>query len=101
MTTFITANDLQYNYAKTAIPPDDPRRTGVPDSTLLNRGEQYEMLDFLNRFATNTFYPGTGARFGKAEALKAERLIQTVLPGNLRSHAHVTQWLLANWNSYK
>jgi len=100
MTTFITADDLQYNYAKSAIPPDDPRRTGIPDSTLLNRGEQYEVLDFLNRFATNTSYANGGAKFGKAEALKAERMIHTGLPGHLRSHAHVTEWLRANWGNY-
>lgn len=101
MTTFITADDLQYKYAKSAIPPDDPRRTGKPDSTLLNRGEQYEVLDFLNRFARNTSYGGGGAKFGKAEALKAERMIHTALPGNLRSHAHITDWLRSNWNSYQ
>jgi len=101
MTNFITAEDLQYKYAKTAIPPDDPRRTGIPDSALLNRGEQYEMLDFLNRFASNTHYKVTGAKFGKTEALKAERMIHTALPGNLRSHAHVTEWLRANWGNYR
>lgn len=101
MTAFITAQDLQYQYAKSAIPPDDPRRTGNPDSTLLNRGEQYEMLDFLNRFATNTSYGGGGAKFGKAEALKAERMIHSGLPGNLRSHAHIAEWLRINWNNFK
>jgi hypothetical protein len=100
MPTFITASDLQYKYATSVIPPDDPRRTGKPDSTLLNRGEQYEMLDFLNRFATNTSYTG-GAKFGKAEALKAERMIHAALPGTLRSHAHVTEWLRTNWGNHK
>lgn len=96
MTTYITAEDLQYKYAKSAIPPDDPRRTGKPDSTLLNRGEQYEMLDFLNRFASTTKY-SDDKPFGRNEALKAERLIHTSLPGDVRSHAHVTDWLRKNW----
>ncbi|MDO9360664.1 MAG: hypothetical protein Q7T70_16940 [Polaromonas sp.] len=100
MPAFITAEDLQYKYAKSAIPPDDPRRTGVPDSTLLNRGEQYEILDFLNRFATNTSYGSGGVKFGKAEALKAERMIHTGLPGDLRSHANVSAWLRENWSKY-
>ncbi len=99
MAAFITAYDLQFNYSKTAIAGDDPRRTGVPDSTLLNRHEQYEVLDFINRFCSNTSYGKGGAKFGKAEALIAERLINARLPGDVRSHANVSQWLRANWDS--
>lgn len=101
MATFISASDLQYQYAKSAIPPDDPRRTGVPDSTLLNRGEQYEVLDFLNRFCSTTHYASTKQNFGKPEALKAERMLHQAVPSNLRSHAHITEWLRANWANHK
>lgn len=98
MTTPITERDLRYRYSKTAIHPDDPRRTGIPDSTLLNRGELYEMLEFLNRFVRSTRYRD-GRPFDKADALKAERLIHTLLPINVRSHANVTKWLIDNWNA--
>ena len=46
-----TRGDLKYTgYKDTAHPNDDPRLTGKPDSTLLNRGESYEMTYFINRY---------------------------------------------------
>ena len=86
----MTKNDLQYNYQWNAIPPDDPRLTGAPDSTLLNRNEGYEVLTFLRRISKNL-----------AGAKKAERMIQQHLPGTIRSHKNVLQWLIDNWNTYQ
>lgn len=43
--------DLVFEYSWKAIAPDDPKVTGKPDSTLLNRSEGYEVLAFINRFA--------------------------------------------------
>jgi len=86
----IGKDDLQFTYTWRAIPPDDPRITGTPDSTLLNREEGYEVLAFLNRVCTET----------KAQALKAERMIKQHLPGTTRSHANVLAWLIANWKVY-
>ena len=82
----ITKQSLQYQYSWTAIPPDDARSTGMPDSVLLNRQEGYEMLHFLNRISQS---PET--------ALKAERMIKTSLPGTVRSREHVLKWLQDNW----
>jgi hypothetical protein len=86
--TTIQRSDLKSSYSWAAISPDDPRITGKPDSTLLNRGEGYEVLAFLNRHFNN-----------KNDALKAERLIQKELPSNIRSHANVLTWLQTNWNT--
>lgn len=83
----IGKNDLQFKYSWTAIAPDDPRITGTPDSTFLNRAEAYEVLAFLNRVCTKT----------REQARKAERMIQQHLPGTIRSHANVLAWLQANW----
>lgn len=85
----IRKDQLHYRYTWTAIPPDDARITGRPDSILLNRGEGYEVLAFLNRNCADL-----------AGALKAERLIQTVVPGSVRSHANVFAWLKAHWHIY-
>ena len=93
--SLITKADLQYEYSWTAIPPDDARVTGVPDSTLLNRNEGYEVLAFINRVAA------ASKPTEKASGLKAERLIKTNLPGTTRSHAHVWQWLVDNWSKYQ
>lgn len=86
----ISSNQLQYKYSWTAIRPDDPKVTGQPDQTFLNRNEGYEVLAFLNRVAKTT-----------ADALKAERIIKTALPGDVRSRANVLDWLNKNWAAYK
>jgi hypothetical protein len=90
----LTSAELQYQYSWTAIPPDDARITGKPDSTFLNRGEGYEVLSFINRIAVSSKWTD------KAPALKAERLIKEHLPGTTRSHANVLQWLIDNWSKY-
>jgi hypothetical protein len=86
---WLSKSDLQFQYSWSAIPPDDARITGKPDSTLLNRNEGYEVLTFLNRISKNT-----------AGALKGERMIKQHLPGTVRSHANVLQWLIDNWASH-
>jgi hypothetical protein len=87
-------SDLQFEYSWTAIPPDDPRVTGKPDSTLLNRGEGYEVLAFINSFAVTNDWKQ------KASGLKTERLIKKHLPSDTRSHANVRKWLVDNWKKY-
>jgi len=87
-------SDLKFKYSWSAIPPDDPKATGKPDSVLLNRDEGYEVLPFINRFA------GDNGWKLKESGLKAERLIKKNLPGETRSHAHVKKWLIDNWEKY-
>lgn len=91
----LNRSDLQFQYAWSALSPDDPRITGKPDSTLLNRHEGYEVLSFLNRLAHASKWDT------KSPALKAERLIKNHLPGEVRSHKNVWQWLVDNWNRYQ
>jgi hypothetical protein len=91
-------SDLQYRYSKSALRGDDPRNTGFPDSILLNRGELYEVLPFLNRFVQDTHYVNTSRPFTDADGLKAERLLHNSVPGSLRSREHIRDWLVANWH---
>jgi hypothetical protein len=90
----LSKTDLKSDYSWTAIAPDDARITGIPDSTLLNRSEGYEVLAFINRLAQASNWTT------KEPALKAERMIKTALPGNIRSHSNVWQWLVDNWQRY-
>jgi hypothetical protein len=53
MANFTKADLLYSGYKHTALPDDDPKRTGKPDSTLLNKGESYEMVYFINKYMTN------------------------------------------------
>lgn len=87
-------SDLQYTYPTGPTASDDPSVRGVPDSSLLNKHEWYEMLYFVNKFA-NTYGNGVSE-----VAKKAERLIQKHLPSDQRSHDHVTTWLQKNWQTY-
>lgn len=87
-------SDLQFEYSWKVIAPDDPKITGKPDSTLLNRGEGYEVLAFINNFAA------TNSWKQKASGLKTERLIHRHLPGDIRSHVNVRKWLVDNWEKH-
>ena len=87
--------DLEFKYNWTAISPDDPRITGSLDSTVLNRGEGYEMLAFINRFAVANEWRQ------KVSGLKVERLINKHLPDDIRSHAKIKKWLADNWKKYE
>lgn len=71
---------------------DDPKVTGVPDSTLLARKEGYEMLYFVNKYAEINSWKQTNS------CQKVERLIRTVIPTNIRSQANIRTWLDENYN---
>lgn len=90
----IKRHDLQYSYFPGAAYGDDPSMRGEPDRSLLNRNQWYEVLYFVNKFANDH------GNSDRNVAIKAERLIKTVLPGTLRSHDNVTAFLLQNWNRY-
>jgi len=91
--SLLKKSDLEEKYSWTAIDDDDPKITGKPDSTLLNKHEGYEVLPFINRFAEKHNLKN------KSSGLKAERLIRHDLPSDKRSHAHVNQWLVDNWDN--
>jgi hypothetical protein len=88
----LTKSDLIYTYSWTAIPGDDPRVSGEPDSTLFNRHEGYEVLYLINKYAS------MHSLYNKADGLKAEKLINTKLPSDVRSQIKVKEWLHNHWN---
>ena len=67
-----TRDDLAYpGYKHSAWPDDDPRLTGKPDSTMLNRSESYEMVYFINRYMLGKGWKQKGT-FNKIEAYLKE-----------------------------
>lgn len=90
----INKSDLKYKYSWTAIGDDDPKKTGKPDSTLLNRSEGYEVLPFINKFVEKHSFKN------KDSALKTEKMIKEFLPSDVRSHKNVTSWLEDNWSKH-
>ncbi len=90
----LTKDDLQYSYASPIETLVDEKYRGKLGPTLLNRNQWNEMLYFVNKFANEH---GNGNR---KIALKAERLIKTIVPENIRSHEYIEKWLLKNWGLY-
>jgi len=85
----IQRSQLQFAYNWTTDKGDNPRLTGTPDSDLLDRTEGYEVLHFLNQRCKTL-----------QDALKAERLIHSALPGSIRGQEHIVAWLNNNWQMY-
>lgn len=89
----ITKNELVYtDYSWTVLNGDNPKITGAPDSTLLNRNEGYEMLYFVNAFSEIHNFKN------KVSPLKAERLIKEKVPANIHSQENIKLWLEQNWS---
>ncbi|HCA09855.1 hypothetical protein [Chryseobacterium sp.] len=89
----ITKTDLYFaDYSWTAIEPDDPRVTGEPDSTLLNRKEGYEILYFINKLSD------IWSLKNKSSAIKIERMIRFEVPSDLHSQLTIRIWIHDHWN---
>jgi len=88
----IIKEDLKYSdYSWTTYGNDDPKVTGNPDSSLLNRKEGYEVLYFINKFAEIHSFKN------KASAHKVEKMIKEDLPSDIRSQENVKKWIEENW----
>jgi len=83
-------SDLKYEYEWKASQGDNEKITGFPDNILLSRKEGYEVLPFINRYMASIKWENLSS------FQKIEKLIQTDLPGTIRSHKKVAEWLTAN-----
>ena len=88
--TLVTRADLRQIYNWTPLPHDDPKVSGVPDATLVDRNEGYEIL-FLIEATIGAWGLST-----KDDGLKIERLIHKV-PPYIRSQASIINWVCKNW----
>jgi hypothetical protein len=92
----ITKTDLYYkDYSWTAIEPDDPEETGKPDSSLLNRKEGYEILDFINNLCSLWNIKN------KELATKIEKMIREEVPSDIHSQLKIQNWIKENWDKSK
>lgn len=92
----ITKSDLHYkDYLWTTYTGDNPKVTGKPDSTLLNRKEGYEILYFINKFSE------IHELKVKSSALKIENMIRNEVPSNLRSQLKIKEWIEINLKNSK
>lgn len=87
--------DMVYNdYKWTAYSNDNPKVTGKPDSTELNRHEGYEMLYFINKLAEEWNFKQVSS------CQKMEKMIRGYLPSSIRSQERVRTWISENWNKF-
>jgi hypothetical protein len=92
----ITTSDLYYDdYSWSTYSNDDPKITGEPDSTLLNRKEGYEILYFINEFSK------IHELKVKSLATKIEKMIRNEVPANLHSQENIKEWIEINWSKSK
>lgn len=92
----IAKSDLYYSdYSWTTISGDNPKVTGEPDSTLLNRKEGYEIIYFINKFSE--IY---GLK-QKSSAIKIEKMIRNDVPSNLHNQIGIKEWIKDNWDEFK
>jgi len=92
----VSKSDLYYtDYSWTATSGDNPKISGEPDSTLLNRKEGYEVLYFINKLSEKYDFKQ------KASAIKIEKMIRTEVPSNLHGQKNIKEWIGENWKSSK
>lgn len=92
--SFTKANMLYNHYSWTAIKGDDPKISGVPDSTLFNRNEGYEVLYLINKIMDSQSWVNV------VTGQKIERMFKTGLPGEVRGQKNVVEWIIKNWKQY-
>jgi hypothetical protein len=78
------------DYSKTHVGDDNPNDIGFPDDKELNRKELYEVLPFINKLSRLSKWDSI------ASYRHAEILIHDHLPGTIRSHLKVINWLREN-----
>lgn len=85
-------SDLKYlDYSWKALPGDDPKISGKPDSTMFSRYEGYEMLYMINKVLEHRDL--TSVTSGQ----KVESIIRIELPSDTRSQENVFKFVNDNW----
>jgi len=92
--SLVSKGDLQYTYSWTAIPGDNPKISGLPDSTRFSRHEGYEVIYLINKFAE------THSLKNKSSGQKIETMLNKHLPSDIQSQVAVKKWLEDNWKKY-
>lgn len=73
--SFTKTNMVYNHYSWKAMLGDDPKISGVPDSTLFNRNEGYEVLYLIKKIMDSQSWVNV------ATGQKIEKMFKTGLPG--------------------
>lgn len=93
-----TASDLINNDYITdiAYQVEDPRISGDPDTTELNRRSEQEVLYLINHCYKAWRWPENA----KASGRKLEALIRAYIPADLKTQQEIIGWIGLNWKHY-
>jgi hypothetical protein len=84
------------DYAWTArADHDNPKFIGAQEHSMLNRGEGYEMLWFINSLATTWSWSGNPT----SSYQHLERIIRTEVPSTTRTHAGIKDWIASRYKT--
>ena len=86
--------DLVYEYSWSQYKEDDPRISGIPDTTEFNRKEGREVL-YIIKYLTVHVAWGVES-FGN----KMEKLIHNQLPLEIKNQQDTIKWIEDNWNKF-
>lgn len=75
---------------------DDPRITGEPDSTLLDRTEGYEMLYFVNKCAEKWNWSNSSV----ASYQKIERSVRAHVPSHIRAQSAIKSYIEQHYKEW-
>lgn len=90
-------SDLIYNdYVWTHVAGDDPRVSGPPDNTMLNRKEGYEVLYFINKCAELWNWSSMDV----ISRQRLEKAIRNKVPPNIRTQQGIKEWVEANFQNF-
>ncbi len=93
-----TSTDLAFRdyYDTNNYNGQDPRTSGIPDTTSFDRTQQQEVLYLINFCYQAWDWPV----YTKGPGRKIERLIRIYLPGNGWTQLQVFDWIRDNWKHY-
>jgi hypothetical protein len=92
MDTF-TKENLIYEYNWSQYEKDDPRISGIPDTTEFNRKEGEEVFYIINHLTDHIAWDvGSFAR-------KVEQLIHNRLPKEITNQKGTIDWIRENWKN--
>jgi len=92
MDTF-SKDNLIYAYSWSEYDKDDPRVSGIPDSTPFNKKEGEEIVYLINYLSEHLAW--SVEEFGA----KVEKLLYEHLPEGTISQKETIQWIKENWKA--
>jgi hypothetical protein len=85
--------DLIYEYAWSPYQKDDPRISGIPDTTEFNRKEGQEVLFIIGSLTDHVAWGVEG--FGS----KVEKMIHDRLPAEIKNQEEAIRWIKEHWKN--